>query len=82
MKKKKLPNTILIIDNLGAVLKQYRRKARVTQEQIAKLAGLSTNYISCLERGIYHINGRTLLIYMVACDISVSDIVKESKDYG
>lgn len=76
MKKKKLKN-LLIVDNLGAVLKQYRRNAKVSQEQIAKLAGLSTNYISCIERGLYHPNAKTILIYIKCCDLSVDDLIKE-----
>jgi predicted ATPase/DNA-binding XRE family transcriptional regulator len=36
----------------GNLLKQYRRDARLSQEQLAERAGLSTQAISALERGV------------------------------
>lgn len=78
MKRKKLP-FYKITENLGAVLKKYRRGAKVTQQQIADLSGLSRSYISSIERGLYNINGKTLLIYMAACDININDILKEEE---
>ena len=36
---------------IGYKLKQAREKAKFTQEELAKKAGLSTNYYACVERG-------------------------------
>ena len=36
---------------IGNKLKEAREKANLTQEELAKKAGLSTNYYACVERG-------------------------------
>jgi len=36
---------------IGSKLKEAREKANLTQDQLAKKAGLSTNYYACVERG-------------------------------
>lgn len=53
----------------GEVLQYYRRNAKLTQREMAKLTGLSKNYISAVERGINTINSSALLIYMKVCNI-------------
>lgn len=36
---------------VGDKLKKAREKARLTQEEVAGKAGISTNYYACVERG-------------------------------
>ncbi|WP_374580356.1 helix-turn-helix domain-containing protein [Pseudoduganella sp.] len=38
--------------SFGRVLRQLRKKAGLTQEQLALAAGIERNYVSLIERGI------------------------------
>ncbi len=38
-------------DSMAANLKRFREKQKLTQEQLAELAGCSKNHLSALERG-------------------------------
>jgi len=51
---------------LGARVREERRRLRLTQEQLAEKAGLSTNYIAHLERGS---RGASLSTIEVLCTI-------------
>ena len=45
---------------IGNKLKEAREKANLTQEELAKKAGLSTNYYACVERGEVNIAAERL----------------------
>lgn len=55
----------------GTVLKEYRRKAKVTQKDMAKQCGISKNHISAIERGLHNCNASVLLQYIKICKIPV-----------
>jgi len=38
-------------EEIGEKLKLAREKSDLTQEEVAKKAGLNTNYYACIERG-------------------------------
>ncbi len=48
-------------DEFGALLKRYRTRANLTQEELAAHAGLSVRSISDMERGAPHIPRRETL---------------------
>ena len=45
-------------EDLGALLRHYRGRRQLTQEQLAERAGLSVGAISRLERGAASLSGR------------------------
>lgn len=51
------------------VLQYYRKKAKITQKQMAEMTGYAKNHISAVERGLYKPNGRLLLTYIKECNI-------------
>lgn len=59
MEKASWPNAVF-----GALLKQLRKAADVTQEELAFRVGLTRNYISLLERGV---KSPTLIVFLRLC---------------
>ena len=45
------PYRIYTPDSLGAAIRHYRQEVGLTQEELAKRAGLNRTYLSDLERG-------------------------------
>lgn len=39
------------LESLGIKIKEAREKKKMTQVEVAKKAGLNTNYYACIERG-------------------------------
>ena len=59
MEKPSWPNTIF-----GSVLRQLRRSAFLTQEELAFKVGLARTYVSLLERGV---KSPTLIVFFRLC---------------
>ena len=53
------------IDRAGALMRDYRAKARLTQEQFAELIGISFKHYSQIERGS---NGMSIKTMVKICD--------------
>jgi transcriptional regulator with XRE-family HTH domain len=62
-------------------LKTLRIEKQLTQEQLAKLTGLSTSFISSMERGINAPSFETLESLAKALDVPVKDLF-DSDSYG
>ena len=60
---------------LGQRLQSCRIAANVTQADIAQEAGLTTHYISSIERGVHKCNAKTLIAYAKKCNLSLDYIV-------
>lgn len=67
---------------LNEILKTYRKRAGVTQDQISKATGLSKTYISTLERGVHKCNAETLIAYAKLCHVSLDEMVGLSDSYN
>lgn len=65
---------------LGQRLQQFRRNARVSQEEMSAYCGLSRNYISAVERGLYKCNVYILIDYAKKLGISL-DILTGLDNY-
>lgn len=61
----------------GAVLKKYRKKSALSQEQLAFNSNLDRTYISLLERGLRRPTLTTVFIISKALNVKPYDIVKE-----
>jgi len=59
-------NYININKHIAKVFRYYRKKNNYTQEKVAELTGLSTKYVSQLERGI---SGGTLETILKFCNV-------------
>lgn len=62
-------------------LKALRIEKQLTQEELAKMTGLSTSFISSLERGIDAPSFATLESIAEALDVSVRDLF-DFEGYG
>ncbi len=64
---------------IGANIKAERKKQRITQEQLAEKAGISTNFLACIEIGIKQGSFETYVrianALHITLDILTSDIV-------
>ena len=60
---------------LGKRLQECRESKRVTQAEMADACGLSKNYLSAMERGVYKCNAQTLIAYAERLGISLDEIV-------
>ena len=60
----------------GRVLRQQRRQARLTQEQLALTADLQRNYVSELERGQKQASLMNLFKLASALDVAPHELVR------
>lgn len=67
-------------DKLGLILKSVREAHHVTQAEMAKYCGLSTNYVSAMERGVNKPSAKTLILYAQKCGLSIDEMIDPSKD--
>lgn len=67
---------------IGKRIKQYREKSGLTQEELAEKVGLSTNYLSAVERGISFPRIEKLISIINAIDATADqifiDVLKKS----
>ena len=61
----------------GLILKDYRKKAKLTQADMAEKLDISEKYVSRVETGIGGISKETLAKYMNILGISPNTIYKE-----
>jgi transcriptional regulator with XRE-family HTH domain len=59
----------------GQVLKQIRKKAKISQEELAFRSNLDRTYISMLERGIHQPTLNTLMSLSAALNMKLSELV-------
>ena len=59
---------------LNQRMQQCRKERGITQADMAKACGLSPNYVSALERGVYQPNAETLIRWAKACGISIDSL--------
>ena len=64
----------------GALLKELRGKAAITQEELAHEAGLERTYISFLERGLRQPSLRVLIALCGPLKIAPSEAVRMLED--
>lgn len=64
----------------GFVLKKHRKRASLSQEQLALLANLDRTYISLLERGLRRPTLTTIFIIARTLKIAPHDLVKEVEE--
>lgn len=60
----------------GEALRQVREKCKISQEELARLAGLDRTYVSSLERGLKSPTMRTLLRFAAVLNVPPSTIVR------
>ena len=58
----------------GQMLQRYREGAKVTQQDIADVTGLTKNYISSIERGVHKCNAQTFIAYAKKCGVSLDEM--------
>ena len=61
----------------GAVLRERRVAAALTQEALALEAGLERGFISLLERGLRQPSLRTLLVLAAPLGVSASALIRD-----
>ena len=63
----------------GAVLRECRKKAGISQEQLAEKAGLDRSFISLVERGIQSPNIVVLLRIAEVLGIAASEVIARTE---
>lgn len=64
----------------GASLKKIRTKRGLTQERVAELTGISTNFVSELERGLKAPGLVVIVRLSKALDVSVHELLADFTD--
>ncbi len=64
----------MIEKEIGKQVQAYRKKRGLTQAELAERIGLSTNYLSALERGVYNIKLELLVNILNELDCSADEI--------
>ncbi|MBE6700020.1 MAG: helix-turn-helix transcriptional regulator [Ruminococcaceae bacterium] len=67
---------------IGKRVQEFRKKKKLTQEQMAELVGLSHHHYSTLERGLYSIKLDTLVQIINILGCSADDIFCDVIDNG
>ena len=62
---------------IGSVIKKYREKANLNQEELSSMAGISQNYLAKIEIGQKHPTLDTLVYICNALGITVNDLLME-----
>ena len=60
---------------LGKRIRQKRREAGITQEQLAEMAGISVAFVGHIERGTRVLSVETLLRLCLALEMSADDLL-------
>lgn len=60
----------------GKNIKKLREKAKLTQAELAKKAGIKTNYFAVIERGEVATSPDNLLKISKALGVDISEIIK------
>jgi transcriptional regulator with XRE-family HTH domain len=61
----------------GEAIRGYRKRAGLTQEKLAELAGMHHNFIGEVERGNMECSLTSMVKIAKALDVRVSDLVRE-----
>lgn len=72
-----MPTTIVSLA-FGKILREYRVRARISQEELAVSAQLNRNYIGMLERGERQPTLETILQIAEALNVSASTLVTKT----
>lgn len=59
---------------IGKRIQQFRKAKGLTQEELAEMIGITPNYLSTLERGVYNIKNDLLIKIMNSLEITANDI--------
>ena len=67
----------MIEQEIGRRLKEIRKQKKIPQEKLAEMIGITPNYMSALERGLYNIK-LELLVQIIDClDITADDLFRD-----
>lgn len=67
---------------IGKRIQKLRRTKGYTQQQFAEIIGLSTNYLSDIERGKSSVRLDKLVIIINSLECSADDVFADVIDYG
>ena len=67
------------LENVGKNIRLRRIAKRMTQEQLAKKAGVSATMVSYIETGVKSISVKTLYLMSKALDCTTDDLLKENE---
>lgn len=73
--RSKPPSKEKVQVTFGAAVRAHREARQLTQEQVAELAELHTNYVSSVERGERNIGLHNVTRLAYALDVPVSALV-------
>lgn len=64
-----------VFERFGLLLREIRRKAGISQEKLAELAGLHRTYVSGVERGLRNISLENIERLAVALDVEMASLM-------
>ena len=73
--------TTMIDKRIGKRVKECRERLGITQEELAEKTGLTTNYISTVERGMSFPRCEKLIILLTSADSIFCDVLDYASEY-
>lgn len=67
---------------IGRRIQLFRKKKKLTQEQLAEMINVSPNHLSAIERGVYGVKLDTLIRIMNILDCTADDIFADVLSCG
>lgn len=67
---------------IGKNIRKYRKQQRITQEQLAEMSNLSTNYLGSIERGEKTLTLKTFIGIVDALNITADMLLCDSIQNG
>lgn len=65
---------------LGKNIAMHRKRKRMTQAQLAKIAGVSAGYVAAIEEGWRTPRLKTLVIIATILGVGIEELCKEEAD--
>lgn len=72
----------MVQKSIGRNIQKFRKKKKLTQEQLAEMVSLSPSYLSAVERGVYQLSLEPLVEIMNCLDCSADDLFADEINCG
>jgi transcriptional regulator with XRE-family HTH domain len=65
-----------VTDVLGSTIREFRLKKKLSQQQLADLAGLERSFVNGIERGVHNPTAVTVVRIAIALRITPAELFK------
>ncbi len=70
----------LILRNIGIIVRNHRKRCKLTQEQLAEMTDMNVTFLSDIERGKGNFSMLKLVKFTKAFDVALKDFFNDYTD--